>query len=141
MAELVRASLAIDATLMERFDTLVERSGHGNRSEAVRDLIRARLMEDEWDGGGDDAVATVTLSYDHGKRALAREVEDFGHHHHESIISSMHVHLDANTCLEVVVLRGKPAGLRCIADHLMGLKGVNHGQAVFSRVFGLGEDR
>lgn len=135
MTDLLRASVAIDKGLMERFDTLVERSGHSNRSEAVRDLIRARLMAEDWDAGGDDAVATVTLSYDHGKRALSREVEAFGHHHHESIISSMHVHLDASTCLEVVVLRGKPVDLRRIADHLVGLKGVHHGQAVFSRVY------
>ncbi len=134
MSELVRASLSIDSNLMARFDQLIERSGLGNRSEAMRDLIRARLMDEAWDSGAKDAVATVTLVYDHARRGLARQVEDIGHQHHAEVLSSMHIHLDQHSCLEVVILRGKPKKIRHIANHLMGLKGVLYGQTVYGRV-------
>lgn len=133
VSQLIRASLAIDKDLMDRFDRLVERSGHANRSEAIRDLIRARLMEDEWDQGVDEAIATVTLVYDHHRPGLAGEVESFGHQHFEEMISSTHVHLNADTCLEVVLLRGRPEKLRHIAEYLIGMRGVTHGQVVYSR--------
>ncbi|RAL20069.1 nickel-responsive transcriptional regulator NikR [Lujinxingia litoralis] len=131
MSELTRASIAVDAELMERFDRRIAEGGHSNRSEALRDLIRTHLAEDDWEQA-EEAVATVTLLYDHHKRGLSKQVEDVGHVHHHSIIASMHVHLDADHCLEVVTLRGTPAELRHVSDHLIGLKGVLHGQAVFS---------
>ncbi len=134
MSEVVRASLSIDSDLMSRFDQLIERSGLGNRSEVMRDLIRGRLMDEAWDSGEDGAVATVTLIYDHERRRLTRQMEDIGHAHHSEVMSSLHIHLDHHSCLEVIVLRGEPKNLRQIANHLMGLKGVLHGQAVFCRV-------
>lgn len=133
MSQLIRASITIDKDLMERFDNLVERSGHANRSEAIRDLIRHRLMEDEWDQDVEDAVATVTLVYDHHRPGLANEVETFGHKHFEEMISTTHVHLNADTCLEVVLLRGRPEKLRHIAEYLIGMRGVSHGKVVYSR--------
>lgn len=135
MTELVRASLSIDEALMKRFDHLVERSGLGNRSEAIRDLIRARLMAEDWDSGA-EAVATVTLLYDHSRPKLARQVEELGHQHHHEVLSSLHIHLSAETCLEVVVLRGAPDKLRHLANHLVAMKGVIHGQVTYSRVPG-----
>jgi CopG family nickel-responsive transcriptional regulator len=133
MPELVRASLSIEQDLMERFDRFVEQSGHSNRSEAVRDLIRARLLEEEWDKSSDEALATVTLLYDHTKRRLSRQLEEHGHAHHHVVLSSMHIHVSAHLCLEVVVLRGEPGELKHVANHLIGLPGVLHGRAVYSR--------
>ena len=104
-----------------------------NRSEAVRDLIRNRLIEEEWVGPADgDAVATVTLVYDHSQRELADQLLEVGHQHHDSVMASMHVHLDHDNCLEVIALRGQPKILRRIADHLIGMKGVKHGKVVVS---------
>lgn len=133
MPDLVRASLSIEQDLMERFDRFVKESGHGNRSEAVRDLIRARLIEEEWDKGAGEAVASVTLLYDHSKQRLARQIEEHGHEHHNAVISSMHIHASPQICLEVVVLRGRPDELKHVANHLIGLPGVLHGKAVYSR--------
>jgi CopG family nickel-responsive transcriptional regulator len=131
MADIERVSLAIEADLLARFDALIARSGHGNRSEAVRDLMRNRLIEDECGGAdGSDAVATVTLVYDHNKRDLADRLVEVGHDHHGSTIATMHVHLDHDNCLEVIALRGKAGELRHIADHLIGMKGVKHGKVV-----------
>lgn len=132
MSEMERVSLAIEPELLARFDTLIERSG-GNRSEAVRDLIRGRLIEEEWTSSASaDAVATVTLVYDHAKRDLADRLLEVGHDNHGAVIASMHVHLDHDNCLEVLALRGRPKKLRAIADHLIGMKGVKHGKMVLS---------
>jgi CopG family nickel-responsive transcriptional regulator len=130
--ELERISLAIEKDLIERFDALVARTGATNRSEAIRDLIRRRLVEDEWERGRREAVASLTLVYDHGKRDLSDRITATGHDHHHEILATMHVHLDHDACLEVMALRGRPSELRHIADHLIGLKGVKHGQLVMS---------
>jgi len=133
MSEKERVSLAIEPELLCRFDALIERSGHGNRSEAVRDLIRSRLIEEDWvSSASGDAVATVTLIYDHSKRDLADRLLEVGHDNHGAIMASMHVHLDHDNCLEVIALRGKPRKLRSVAVHLIGMKGVKHGKVVLS---------
>ena len=130
MSETERVSLAIEGDLLSRFDASIERSGHRNRSEAVRDLIRNRLIEEEWLSATKNAVATVTLVYDHTKRELADHLLEVGHEHHGAVLATLHVHLDHDNCLEIVALRGKPKQLRQIADHLIGMKGVKHGKVV-----------
>ena len=133
MSELVRASISIEKDLMERFDRFVDRSGHDNRSEAIRDLIRARLVEEEWGDGEEDVVASVTLLCDHAKSRLSRDIAEHGHAHHDVVVSSMHVHASARACIEVVVLRGCAEEVKHVANHLIGLPGVLHGSAVYSR--------
>lgn len=132
MADVERVSLAIERDLIERFDQLLSRSGHSNRSEAIRDLMRSRVVEEEWAAGRGECVATVTIVYDHTKRDLADRLLETGHEHHRMIMATMHVHLDDDHCLEVMALRGKPAELRHFADHLIGMKGVRHGKLVMS---------
>lgn len=133
MADLERVTLAIDTELLARFDRLLATRGLGNRSEAMRDLIRARLVEEEASGGRGEAVGSLTLLYDHEQRELSDRLNEAGHHHGGAkVLASMHVHLDDRLCLEVLALRGRPAGLRQFADGLLGLKGVLHGQLVVS---------
>jgi CopG family nickel-responsive transcriptional regulator len=129
--ELERVSLAIEKELLRRFDALLKRGNLGNRSEAMRDLIRRRLVEDEAGGEG-EVVGTLTLVYDHGQRELTDRLVEAGHHHHARVLSTLHVHLDDRLCLEVQALRGSHAELRHLADHILGLKGVKHGQLVVS---------
>ena len=132
MSDLIRASLSIEQELMERFDRFIEESGHSNRSEAVRDLIRARLSEEEQENGTGEVLASVTLLYDHSKRRLSLQIEDHGHAHHDVVLSSMHIHVSSQLCLEVVVLRGGAEEVRRLANHLIGLQGVLYGRAVYS---------
>ncbi len=133
MSDLERVSLAIEPELLARFDALIEKSGHGNRSEAMRDLIRNRLVDEESDSSvKGEAVATVTLVYDHTKRDLADRLLEVGHEHHDAVMATMHVHLDHDNCLEVIALKGKPRNLRQIGNHLAGMKGVKHGKVVIS---------
>ena len=130
--DLERVSVAVERDLIARFDSLIARAGKGNRSEAIRDLIRKRLVEEEWERGKREAVASLTLVYDHGKRELADRLVEAGHEHHHEVLATLHVHLDHDLCLEVMALRGKPADLRRISEHVIGLKGVRHGQLVMS---------
>jgi len=130
MTELTRFGISIDERLLQRFDELIERKGYVNRSEAIRDLIRSTLVEDEWGDADQQTVATVTLVYDHHTRDLADKLTEHQHSHHEEIISTLHVHLDHHHCLEVVVIKGKADRVKRLADELIGIKGVKHGKLV-----------
>jgi len=132
MAELTRFGISIDGRLLQRFDALLQDKGYVNRSEAIRDLIRAALVEQEWARGDEETVGTVTLVYDHHTRDLADRLTEQQHAHHDAIVSALHVHLDAHHCLEVVVVRGKAKEVKRLADELIGTKGVKHGKLVTS---------
>jgi CopG family nickel-responsive transcriptional regulator len=130
MSELVRFGVSIDERLLDRFDELIAEKSYVNRSEALRDLIRGALIQDRWDAGDAEAIGTVTLVYDHHTRDLADKITEHQHTHHEEVVSTLHVHLDAHHCLEVIVLRGVARDLKRIADSLIGTKGVKHGRFV-----------
>lgn len=130
MADLTRFGISIDDRLLRRFDELIAEKGSVNRSEAIRDLIRGALIEDQWARGNEETVGTVTLVYDHHTRDLSDKLTEQQHSHHDAIVSALHVHLDAHHCLEVVVVRGKAREVKRLADELIGTKGVKHGKLV-----------
>ena len=132
MTDLARFGISIDETLLEKFDELIDGKGYKNRSEAIRDLIRNALVEDEWGNDESETVGTVTIVYDHHTRDLGDKLTEHQHSHHDSIISAMHVHLDHHHCLEVVVVRGAARDVKRLADELIGTKGVKHGKLVTS---------
>jgi len=128
MSDLSRIGVAIDSDLLNKFDELIEQRGYTNRSEAFRDLIRDELVEKSWESPDANVVGTVTLVYDHHVRMLNEKLTDLQHNHHRSILSTLHVHLDHDNCLEVIVVRGKAAAVQKIADALTSTKGVKHGR-------------
>lgn len=131
MGRLVRFGVAMDEDLLQRFDGLVARRGiAANRSEAVRDLVRDALVEEELADGDEEIVGTVTMVFDHHASDLSEKLDTLQHAHFEQIVSTLHVHLDAHNCLEVLVIRGSAADVRDIADGLLGTKGVKHGKLV-----------
>lgn len=131
MGKLARFGVAMDEALLARFDALVERRGvAANRSEAMRDLVRDALVEAQWEDSAEECVGTVTMVFDHHASDLSDKLDSLQHAHHDRIVSSMHVHLDAHNCLEVLVVRGTSADVRAIADGLLGTKGVKHGKLV-----------
>ena len=127
MGEVTRFGVSLDEKLLRQFDRLIVRKGYATRSEALRDLIRESLVRDQWELGTEEAVGTITLVYDHDTRDLADKLTDLQHAHYESIVSTLHVHLDPHHCLEVLVLRGTARTLKEIADRLIGTRGVKHG--------------
>jgi len=128
MGELSRIGVAIDSDLLEKFDELIAQRGYSNRSEAFRDLIRGELVEEAWAKPDSPVVGTVTLVYDHRVRLLNEKLTEMQHQHYDHILSSLHVHLDHDNCLEVLVVKGKASEVRAIADNLISTKGVKHGR-------------
>ncbi|MDX2269004.1 MAG: nickel-responsive transcriptional regulator NikR [Bryobacter sp.] len=130
MSDLARIGIALDAQLLTLFDEHIERAGYANRSEAFRDLIRDRLIREKTAQPKQDVVGTLTLIYDHHQRNLSDKLTHLQHDHHTTIVSTLHVHLNAHHCLEVLVLRGKAKEIQSLADLLIATKGVQHGQLV-----------
>jgi len=127
MSELVRFGVSIDNGLLDKFDELIARKGYKNRSEAIRDLIRDHMVEQEWEADA-DTVGTFTMVYDHHTRDLSSRLTHLQHSFTGEICSVLHVHLDHNNCLEVLVLKGKAQLLQALADKLVSVRGVKHGK-------------
>ncbi len=134
MAELVRFGVSMEERLLKDFDRMVMRRKWANRSEAIRDLVRRELIQSQWQEAGRRVVGTVTMLYDHHKRELPEKLIEMQHRYSAEALSSLHIHLDERNCLEVVVVRGKAAEVRALADSLIGTKGVKHGELVMSGV-------
>ena len=127
METLARFGVSLDRQLLMDFDRLIERRKYTNRSEAIRDLIRDSLVSQEWDDNK-DMVATITFVYNHHVPDLARRLTHIQHDFQGHIMAGMHVHLDHDHCLEVLVARGEGRAIRHVADALLSVKGVKHGK-------------
>src|SRR3954471_1898215 len=132
MPDLTRVSISLEDPLRKAFDKFLEGKGYATRSEAIRDLIRDRLVREQAQQPGGEQVAVVTLVYDHHARELATRLIDKQHHHHELVVSSLHVHLGERHCLEVSVLRGPAREVRHLGEELLATRGVLHGEITFT---------
>jgi len=128
MGDVVRFGISMDPKLLTQFDRRIARKGYANRSEAIRDLVRSELVTEEWERAEGEVVATISLVYDHHLRQLSKRLTGFQHAHHHTVLSSLHVHLDEDNCLEVIVVKGKEPEVRSFAEHLIAVKGVKHGR-------------
>lgn len=128
MADLIRFGVSIPDDLLGKFDDLISQKGYTNRSEAIRDLIRDRLVEDQWSESEHEVVGTVTVVYNHEQSDLAQKLTEIQHKKHDLIISAVHVHLDAHNCLEVLIMRGSAGEVRKAGELLISTRGVKHGK-------------
>jgi CopG family transcriptional regulator, nickel-responsive regulator len=128
MGELSRIGVAIDSDLLDEFDRHIASRGYTNRSEAFRDLIRQELVDTAAESPDASVIGSVTLVYNHHVRQLTDKLTDMQHDAHHNIVSTLHVHLDHDNCLEVIVVRGKGRDVRRIADGLISTKGVKLGR-------------
>ncbi|MBI4962309.1 MAG: nickel-responsive transcriptional regulator NikR [Desulfomonile tiedjei] len=128
MADLVRFGVSIPDDLLEKFDVLISQRGYTNRSEAIRDLIRDRLVEDQWSESEHEVVGTVTVVYNHEQSDLAQKLTEIQHRKHDLIISAVHVHLDHHNCLEVLIMRGASDEVKKTGQLLISTRGVKHGK-------------
>ncbi len=133
MAELRRFGVSIEKDLLKEFDVLIGKRGYANRSDALRALIRSALLETSTREAPDmEVIATVALVYDHGAGDLPSRLTDIQHRAHQSIVSTLHVHIDEHNCLEVLVVRGMLKEVRGIADSLIGTRGVRQGKLLIN---------
>lgn len=128
MEKIIRFAVSLPEKLLESFDRVIDRKGYPSRSEAIRDLIRAHLVEQDWTEGDKEVVGTITIVYDHDTRELLDKLMDFQHHRHNFIISSTHIHLNEHNCLEVLIVKGKAKDIKKLSDKLISIRGIKHGK-------------
>lgn len=122
----MRFGVSLNKELLEKFDSLIRERNYSNRSEAIRDLIRDEFVKREWIEG-DDVAGAITLIYDHHRKDLLSKITDIQHNYQKIIISTQHIHLDHDNCLEIIAVRGNPEQVQRLADTLKAIKGVKHG--------------
>lgn len=127
MGELVRFSVSIDEDLVRAFDDLIEQRGYTNRSEAIRDAIRRQLIRQEWEAG-EQVAGVITLLYDHHQAGLSEALTEMQHTALGCVISTTHVHLDHDNCLEFIAVKGEARAIEALAGRLTSLRGVKHGE-------------
>ena len=125
MSSIARSGISLDKGLLEKFDKLIESKSYTNRSEAFRDLIRQELVKKEWQDAH-EVVGAITLIYDHHKRELVNTLLDIQHEFGSCIISSQHIHIDHNNCLEILAVKDSPDKIQRLSDNLKSIKGVKH---------------
>ena len=133
MPKLVRFGVSLEEELLINFDKHIKEKEYQNRSEAIRDLIREEFVKKEWIA--DKKVAgTITLIYNHHKRELVNKLTDIQHNFYKLIISSQHIHLDHNNCLETIVVKGKPKEIERLAYKMKSAKGVKYGTLTMATI-------
>jgi len=126
--KVARFGVSLSKPLLKELDLMIRKKGYRNRSLAISDMVRDQLVEYNQELADGEVACTVTLVYNHHKRTVQERLTDFQHEHLETIISSLHVHLDHQNCLEVLVLRGKLSIVKNVAEHLIATRGVKHGR-------------
>jgi len=124
MSKTERVGVSLDKKLLSMFDMLIRKQGYSNRSEAIRDLIRNRLSQEELTSPTSQAIAGVFLVYDHHVTRLSQNLVDLQHYYLLQVIASTHVHLDHHNCLEVIILKGKVKEIEKLGNNIASLKGV-----------------
>ncbi|MFA5156692.1 MAG: nickel-responsive transcriptional regulator NikR [Candidatus Omnitrophota bacterium] len=125
MAQLVRFGVSLEQDLLVKFDTRIKNNNYTNRSEAIRDLIREDLVKEEWQKGK-EVAGSITLVYDHHRRELVNKLLDIQHDFGHCIISSQHIHIDHNNCLEIIAVKGSPEKVQRLSESLRSIKGMKH---------------
>ena len=130
-SDLARITVTLPKDLLDELDELSARRGLApNRSEAVRDLIREKLVEEALGEPDSEVAGSVTMVYDHHQPGLTQRLDEVQHEHLDVVVSKMHVHLSHGLCLETIAVRGTSDEVHALADQLLGVKGVRHGKLV-----------
>jgi CopG family nickel-responsive transcriptional regulator len=126
MSGLTRFGVSLEKGLLEKWDRLLSQKEYSSRSEALRDLIRAQLVKEEWTQGK-NVVGAITMVYDHHKRELVNKLTNLQHDFSGIIFASQHIHIDHNNCLEIIAVKGSPRAIEELSDKMRGTKGVKYG--------------
>ena len=126
MEKIKRFGVSIEGDLLKKFDNFIKKHDYQNRSEAIRDLIRKELVDEEWVRAEEKVAGAIVMVYNHHKRELMDNLVNIQHDYQKSIISSQHIHLDHDMCLEVIIVRGKISDVYQLESKLKAVKGVKH---------------
>ena len=128
MKGLERIGVSLEKELLSDFDKLIEKQGYQSRSEALRDLIRQQLSEHTIENPETHAIGAIVLVYDHHATKVMQKLTSLQHNHLLETISSMHVHMDAHECMEIIVLKGKVGDIKKMGEEIVSIKGVKLGK-------------
>jgi len=131
LSKLSRFGVSIEEELLSKFDELIS-GKYNNRSEAIRDMIRDKLIEEKWTTSMGNIIGSITLLYDHHQRGLTEKMLETQHNYHHIFKSNLHLHLSHDYCLEVIIVEGKAEEVEQAAGKLIGLRGVKHGKLVIT---------
>ena len=133
MAEKIkRFGVSMEPELLDKFDKIIKKEGYSNRSEAIRDIVRKKLIERKIKNSNANSIGTLTMIYDHHTRNLSNKLINLQHEHHNEILSTVHVHIDHHNCLEVLILKGKSNNVQKLADSIKTIKGVKYGELIIT---------
>ena len=122
-----RITITIDDDLLETLDALSEKRGYQSRSEALRDIVRRTLAEEASTQADQTGYAVLSYVYEHNTRELASRLVTTQHAHHNLNVSTLHVHINHDDCLEVSVLKGNLQEIQHYSDEMIAQRGVHHG--------------
>ncbi len=128
-----RVGVSFEPELLSKFDKLIRSQGYTNRSEAIRDLIRKAIIDSDIKSEKGEVVGTLTIVYDHDIGDVTHKLMHLQHHHHTEITFTSHIHVDEQTCLEVLVVKGSAKDVRKLADNIRAVKGVKTGELVITK--------
>ncbi len=123
----IRFGVSLEKEFLDSLDDYILQNKLSNRSQAIRQLINRNLVMKKW-ASNDIVAGSVTLVYDHHKRNLSSRLTNIQHDHHELILSLQHFHLDHSLCMEIIAVKGRASEIIELADKLIAVKGINHGQ-------------
>lgn len=129
-----RVGISFEPELLESFDQLIGKKGYTNRSEAIRDLVRSALVEEQVRVGTGEVIGTLTYIYNHHEGDVNRRLMNLQHDHHTEILFTSHVHMSHEMCLEVLIVKGKADNVTKLTDNIKAIKGVKHGEMVITKV-------
>jgi len=124
---LKRFGVSMDGNLLNKFNHYVKLRGYENRSEAIRDLVREALIKQSWEDSEQIIAGSILLFYDHHQRNLLEEMSNIQHEVHDTILATTHLHLNHNSCLELIIVKGKAKDIQELSNKLTSLKGVSYG--------------
>ncbi len=132
--ELTRFGVSMNQELVDQFDKMITEQGYGNRSEAIRDLVRKALIEPNRLQLAEAVAGTIVIVYDHHSAGLPGCLMDIQHSFHHEIVSTMHVHLNNHQCLEILVVRGILKELNLLCQQIQVQKGVFYAELSVTHV-------
>lgn len=132
MNKITRFGVSLETELLDSFDNLINKLGYKKRSEAIRDMMRERLVIEEWKDEEKETVGILGLVYSHETRELTETLIRIQHQRLDLILSSTHIHLDHHNCLEVVIMKGKSLLIKKISDELLSTRNVKHGKLIMT---------
>lgn len=129
---IVRFGVSLEKELLEALDKYTSENHFTNRSQTIRNLINNNIVSTKWQGN-ELVAGSITLVYDHHKRDLMNQLTNLQHDYHSVILSSLHFHLEKDICMEIIAVKGNAVRLTELADKLIAVKGIQHGQLTMSR--------